>query len=85
MQSVALAGDIDLATAKAKVTQYFGDIPRGPESRLPAVTVPTLAAPVAETMQDRVAATLIVRSWPVPGLRDRAAPALVPPTTPPRS
>ena len=73
---LVLAGDIDLATARAKVTRYFGGIPRGPESKLPAMTVPTLAAPVSETMKDRVAATLIVRSWAVPGLNDPAAPAL---------
>ncbi|HEX8484528.1 pitrilysin family protein [Sphingomonas sp.] len=73
---LVLAGDIDLATARAKVTRYFGDIARGPDSAPPVVNVPTLVAPVSETMQDRVAATLIVRSWAVPGLNDPAAPAL---------
>ena len=73
---LVLAGDIDLPTARAKVTKYFGDIPRGPESKLPTVAVPTLTAPVSDTMQDRVASTMIVRAWPVPGLRDPAAPAL---------
>jgi predicted Zn-dependent peptidase len=73
---LVLAGDIDLATARTKVTRYFGAIPRGPASKLPAVTVPTLAAPVSETIKDRVAATLLVRSWAVPGLNDPAAASL---------
>ncbi|HEU0065882.1 MAG TPA: pitrilysin family protein [Sphingomonas sp.] len=73
---LVLAGDIDLATARAKVTRYFGDIPRGPASTLPMVRVPTLAAPVREVMKDRVAATLLTRSWAVPGLGDPAARAL---------
>jgi len=30
MQCLALAGDIDLKTAKEKVTKFFGDIPAGP-------------------------------------------------------
>src|SRR3546814_1320796 len=30
---LVLAGDIDLATAKAKVQKYFGDIPRGDRKR----------------------------------------------------
>ena len=73
---LVLAGDIDLATAKAKVARYFGAIPRGPESKLPAVSVPALTAPISDTVQDRVASTMIVRAWPVPGLNDPAAPAL---------
>jgi zinc protease len=65
---LAIAGDIDLATAKQKVTQWFGDIPRGP-SVMPVAAAPvTLKAPVRETITDQVPVTRIVRSWTGPAL-----------------
>jgi predicted Zn-dependent peptidase len=72
---LVLAGDVDVATAKAKVTKWFGDIPRGPETPRAAVTIPTLKAPVDQVMKDRVAQTRIYRNWVVPGLND---PDLIP-------
>ena len=72
---LVLAGDVDAATAKAKVRKWFGDIPRGPETPRVAVTVPTLAAPVDQVMKDRVATTRIYRNWAVPGIND---PDLIP-------
>ena len=63
---LVLAGDIDLATAKAKVTRYFGDIPA-------SITVPRLQPDPAprststrETMSDRVAQARVYRVWNVP-------------------
>ncbi|KQN91819.1 peptidase M16 [Sphingomonas sp. Leaf67] len=73
---LVLAGDIDARTARPLVEKYFGAIPKGPESVLPRIDVPTLAAPVREEMKDRVAATMIMKVWPVPGLNDPEAPAL---------
>ncbi len=73
---LVLAGDIDAKTARPLVEKYFGAIPKGPESVLPRIDVPTLAAPVREEMKDRVAATMIMKVWPVPGLNDPEAPAL---------
>jgi len=72
---LVLAGDVDAATAKAKVAKWFGDIPRGPETPRAAVTIPTLKAPVDQVMKDRVAQTRIYRNWVVPGLND---PDLIP-------
>lgn len=72
---LVLAGDVDVATAKAKVAKWFGDIPRGPETPRAAVTIPTLKAPVDQVMKDRVAQTRIYRNWVVPGLND---PDLIP-------
>lgn len=72
---LVLAGDIDLATAKAKVRKWFGDIPRGPDTARPAVDVPTLKAPVDQVMHDHVATTRIYRNWVVPGVND---PELIP-------
>ncbi|MFD1787749.1 M16 family metallopeptidase [Sphingomonas floccifaciens] len=67
---LVLAGDIDLATAKTKVAQYFGGIKRGLETPRPAVTIPTLSAPVEKVMRDRVAQVRLAREWTGPGLTD---------------
>lgn len=67
---LVLAGDIDLATARAKVAKWFGDIPKGPETPRIEVAIPTLKAPVDQLMKDRVAQTRIYRNWVVPGLND---------------
>ncbi|SOB79802.1 Predicted Zn-dependent peptidase [Sphingomonas guangdongensis] len=68
---LVLAGDIDLATAKQKVTRYFGDIKRGPDTPRPAVAIPTLPAPVEKVMFDRVAQTRVQREWTAPGAVDQ--------------
>lgn len=73
---LVLAGDVDLATAKQLTAKYFSEIPRGPQSRFPATTVPVLATPVSETVQDRVAAVMITKNWATPSASDRDAPAL---------
>ena len=73
---LVLAGDVDVATAKRLVTKYFGAIPRGRKSVLGPVPVPTLAAPKVETIKDRVAATLLLRAWAIPGNADPDSAAL---------
>ena len=73
---LVLAGDIDVAKARTLVAKYFGNIPRGPQSNFPATTIPQLTAPVSVTIKDRVAAVLVMKSWPVPNFRDRDAAAL---------
>ncbi|MGK6354752.1 M16 family metallopeptidase [Sphingomonas sp. DT-207] len=67
---LVLAGDIDAREARPLVEKYFGAIKAGPESVAPKVAIPTLPAPKTVVMKDRVAATLILRSWAVPGLND---------------
>jgi predicted Zn-dependent peptidase len=67
---LVLAGDIDAAEARPLVEKYFGEIPAGPETVAPVVDIPTLVEPKVVTMNDRVAATLILRSWAVPGMND---------------
>ncbi|WP_374944962.1 M16 family metallopeptidase [Sphingomonas sp.] len=67
---LVLAGDIDLATAKRLTTKYFGAIPAGPRTRAVEAPVPVLSAPRTEVMKDRVAATLVLKTWAVPGLND---------------
>ncbi|OWK29751.1 M16 family metallopeptidase [Sphingomonas mucosissima] len=73
---LVLAGDIDVPTARRLTEKYFGAIKPGPKSVAPQAAVPALAQPRNEVMKDRVAAPLVVKSWPVPGLNDAAAPAL---------
>jgi len=65
---LVLAGDIDAAEARPLVERYFGQIARGPDNIPAAADVPTLAAPVSEVMQDRVANTRLYRVWAAPAL-----------------
>src|SRR3546814_12814019 len=67
---LVLAGDIDVPTAKAKVGEWFGDIPRGPEIKAPAAPVPTLPAPLAKEVKDLIPTTRNYRLWTLPGLND---------------
>ncbi|SEJ99486.1 Predicted Zn-dependent peptidase [Sphingobium sp. AP50] len=65
---LVLAGDIDAATAKAKVEKWFGNIPAGPAPKDVDATVPTLAKDAEVVMHDNVAATRLYRNWIVPGV-----------------
>lgn len=67
---LVLSGDIDAATARPLVEQWFGHIPRGPAVRPVAAGPVTLAAPVQRTMADQVPLTRIYRVWSGPGLND---------------
>ena len=62
---LVLAGDIDLATAKAKAAEYFGDIPATPTMAQPAVNPAPLAASSRSTMTDKVPQARIYRAWNV--------------------
>ncbi len=73
---LVLAGDIDLAKAKALVAKYFGAIPRGPEVKRLAAPIPTLPAPVSKTLKDRVPYTRISRQWVVEGVNGKDTTAL---------
>ena len=74
---LVLAGDIDVATARPLVEKYFGAIPAGPKSVAPPAGIPSsLPGPASAVIKDNVAATLIVKTWAVPGLNDPAAASL---------
>ncbi|PBJ84133.1 peptidase M16 [Lysobacteraceae bacterium NML93-0399] len=62
---LVLAGDIDVATARAKAMQYFGDIPAGPTMAQPEVDVARRDADTRETMEDQVPQVRIYRAWNV--------------------
>lgn len=73
---LVLAGDIDVAEAKALVGKYFGGIaPGAPTTRLSA-WVPALDGDIRDSMQDRVPQARIHRVWHIPGAGERAAHAL---------
>jgi len=68
--TVALVGDIAPEIAKAKMLEYFGDIPAGPPvARQQPWTAPRTTS-TRDTMTDHVAQTRIYREWNVPGLAD---------------
>ncbi len=62
---LVLAGDIDAATARDKVTRYFGHIPAGPSMAQPAVDVARRSEETRETMEDKVPQPRIHRVWNV--------------------
>lgn len=62
---LVLAGDIDVETAREKVTKYFGDIPAGPDMAQPEVDVAKRPADTREVMEDRVPQARIYRAWNV--------------------
>ncbi len=63
---LVLSGDIDVATAKRKVQQYFGTIPPGPPLAKRKVWTVQMTAPVRDVAQDRVAQTRVTRVWGAP-------------------
>jgi len=65
---VVLAGDIDLATAKDKMTRWFGAIAPGAKVQPVSVPVVPLSAPVEKIIHDQVATTRVMRMWAIPGL-----------------
>ncbi len=67
---LVLAGDIDVPTARRLVQKHFGKFKAGPAIKPVPTTVPTLPAPVAKVMKDKVAQTRIYREWTVPGTLD---------------
>lgn len=67
---LALAGDIDVATAKAMVNKWFGDIPRGKAVQPVSAPVVTLPAAVHKELTDMIPAETVFRKWLVPGVLD---------------
>ena len=63
---IALAGDIDLETAKIKVQEYFGDILAGPPLTKPKKWIAKRTEQTREVMEDNVPQTRIYKVWNVP-------------------
>ena len=63
---VAIAGDIDKKTARAKVEKYFGDIPAGPPVAHQQVWIAKMSSTHRQVVQDRVPQARIYKVWNVP-------------------
>ena len=63
---IALAGDIDLETAKIKAQEYFGDIQPGPPLTKPKKWIAKRTEQTREVMEDNVPQTRIYKVWNVP-------------------
>lgn len=70
--TLVLAGDIDVATARAKAQRYFGDIPAGPPMTRRQVWVAARSDSRRDLMYDRVSQARIIRAWNVPQVTDPA-------------
>lgn len=66
---LVLAGDIDVAAAKEKVTRWFGAIPRGPEPVRPSAPLPA-GSSGRDVIRDAVPNARLTFAWAVPGLLD---------------
>lgn len=63
---LVIAGAIDPETARAKVEQYFGDIPPSPPISKQAAWVAKRTGEQRQTMQDRVPQARLYQVWNVP-------------------
>ncbi|HSQ29762.1 MAG TPA: pitrilysin family protein [Gemmatimonadaceae bacterium] len=74
--TLAIVGDIDPGRAKAWVTKYFGDIPRGKPITRPTVPPASLASEKRLTFEDRVQVPRLTIQWPSVGIHSEDQPAL---------
>ena len=68
---IAIAGDVDAATAKEKVEKYFGWIPPGPPVGRMQAWVPQRTNTIREIALDRVPQARLSKVWAVPGYGSR--------------
>jgi zinc protease len=63
---IAIAGDIDVQTAREKVEKYFGDIPAGPPIARQQVWIAKMTGTHRQVVQDRVPQARVYKVWNVP-------------------
>lgn len=74
--TLVLAGDIDVATAREKVQQYFGHIAPGRPLTRHQVDIAARTDARRDVMYDRVPQAMIMRSWNVPPITHDDSPML---------
>ena len=67
--TIAIVGDFDPAQAKAWVTKYFADLPKGAPITRPEAAPPTLTAEKRMVFEDRVQIPQISISWPTSSVK----------------
>jgi zinc protease len=65
---LAIVGDFDPAQAKALITKYFGDLPRGQAITRPSIAAPRLDAERRLIYEDRVPLPRLYVTWPTVGV-----------------
>ena len=65
--TLAIVGDFDPAQAKAWVTKYFKDLPKGAPITRPTVVAPTLSGEKRLVYEDRVQVPRLYLAWPSVG------------------
>ena len=68
---LVLSGDVDVATAKEKVTHFFSGAPAGVPLVKPQQWIPEIRENRKEVLYDRVGQIRISRTWALPNLKDR--------------
>ncbi|NNE04404.1 MAG: insulinase family protein [Xanthomonadales bacterium] len=68
---LVLAGDIDLETAREKVTHYFSEVPPGEPLVKRQEWVPELQSTQKDIAYDRVGLKKLVRAWTIPNVSHR--------------
>lgn len=63
---IAIAGDIDVETAKAKAQKYFGEIPSGPPVMRQDMWIAKMSGTHRQIAQDRVPLPRIYKVWNIP-------------------
>ncbi|MFH1568722.1 MAG: pitrilysin family protein [Gemmatimonadota bacterium] len=63
---LVVAGDVEADAVRAKVAEYFGDVPPGPPLSRMQAWVPRRAEEVREVWQDRVPAARLTKDWDIP-------------------
>jgi zinc protease len=70
---LALAGDINPAEVRERVTRYFGEIDPGPPVAHQRAWIAKMRGEHRETVQDRVPQARVYKTWNVPGYGTAAA------------
>jgi zinc protease len=63
---LVIAGDVDPATVRQKVTKYFGEIPPGPPLTRPRLSIAKMSGSRRAEMQDRVPQDRVDMLWNIP-------------------
>jgi zinc protease len=74
--TLVIVGDFDPKQAKAWVSKYFGDLPRGKPITRPAIGPHALTGEKRITFEDRTAVPQLTITWPTVGVKSADQPAL---------